>query len=310
MLSIFKWFKQSKTAVQYYNAALSHYNQQNWTGCVQLLQQCLTLDANFADAHFNLSCAYQKLEDHALAKHHLEEAVKLNPADMDATYNLGLVLLDTDDIPGAITHFEKVLLQNPNDINTLLGMGLCWAAKNDVEQATAFFLQALALQPDLPVTNYHLGKLAMRNGLPAAEDIETVLNYYKQALAEFAHDPSLHLDMSLLAAKLTQWPVAMHHALQCVTIDPQQSKGYNQLGLALYCQNEYEEAIVHFQSALSIDPAYYTVYNNLSFAFEKSNRLDEALNALHHYLEYIDDPQERQITEEHMKDLLKKGAKP
>ena len=303
-----KWLPKPKNAVQCYNQALQQYEQQNWPACIQLLNRCLELDATFADAHYNLACALQQNGQPDEARQHLQQVLTLRPNDMDAIYNLAINLLNQQLWQDALPLFEQVTQQNPAEATAWAGSALCLMKLEKPDEAVTQFQQALDVNPDLPIAHYYMARLLGENNPAIPGGVEDALNHYQQALPDYKDDVDLHLNMSLLYAKLSDWPKAMSHALTCITLDPNHSKGYNQLGLSLYCQDQYDEAIVHFQNALILDPTYQTVYNNLTFAYEKNGQLNEALGALNTYLDTLDDPTERAVTEEHMRELLKKGA--
>jgi tetratricopeptide (TPR) repeat protein len=305
-----QWLPKPKTAVQCYNQALQQFQQQNWPVCIQLLTRCLDLDAQFADAHYNLACALQQTGQLDDAQTHLQQVLTLRPDDRDALYNLALLYLNRQQWQAALPLFEQFKQHVPDDASAWLGTGLCLNELDNPTEAQQHFQHALTLDPNLPVAHYQLARALLKQNPAIPDGIEQIIAHYQQALPDYQQDVTLHLDMSLMYAKLSQWPKAMDHALTCVTLDPNHSKGYNQLGLSLYCQDQYDEAIVHFQHALELDPTYQTVYNNLTFAFEKNGQLDDALSALNTYLDTLDDPDERAATEEHMRELLKKGAKP
>jgi tetratricopeptide (TPR) repeat protein len=314
-------FWQKKSPLHWYNQGVVALHHQQWPQSVAFLQRCLKQQANFADAHYNLGLAYQQQQLWPQAQDAFKAVLTLNPTDADALYNLGVIALHAENWAEATEHFQAASASNPSDPAIYVGLGLACKAQQDWANAYIALDTALSLDPENPDAHYYTGFLqvyysgqihnpeaadtAENNTTPA----EAALQHLTTALQAYPEDPELHLMLSELAAQQGDWVTAMNHALQCVRFNPDHAQGYNQLGLALYEQNQCDEALVHFQHALAIKPDYTVVYNHMAFALEKNNQLDDALDALLTYLDTLEAPEARSLTETRIKTLMNSGAK-
>ncbi|KHJ90771.1 tetratricopeptide repeat protein, partial [Oesophagostomum dentatum] len=79
--------------------------------------------------------------------------------------------------------------------------------------------------------------------------------------------------------RLEQYDLAIQDCRTALALDPKYSKAYGRMGLALSCQNRYEQAVEAYKKALELDPNQESFKNNLKIAEEKVKELEAAAQA-------------------------------
>ncbi|MGD2086331.1 MAG: tetratricopeptide repeat protein [Candidatus Aminicenantes bacterium] len=64
-----------------------------------------------------------------------------------------------------------------------------------------------------------------------------------------------------------------------IKIDPKYARVYNNMGIAFYNLQKYDEAISAYQNAIKIKPKYAAAYNNMGNALYKQEKYDDAIAA-------------------------------
>jgi tetratricopeptide (TPR) repeat protein len=64
-----------------------------------------------------------------------------------------------------------------------------------------------------------------------------------------------------------------------ISLNPNYSKAYNNMGIALRKQNKIEEAIAAFNKSILLKPDYAEAYNNIGNALQDQGKLNEAIDA-------------------------------
>jgi tetratricopeptide (TPR) repeat protein len=87
--------------------------QDDLSGTVSQFSEALRLNAEDANAHYNLGVAFSRQGKFDKAIYHLSEAIKINPHYAEAHNNLGIALAQQGDVDAAITHFSKAIQIQP-----------------------------------------------------------------------------------------------------------------------------------------------------------------------------------------------------
>jgi tetratricopeptide (TPR) repeat protein len=152
----------SPAAVENYtdaNAALDagkkFFAENEFENSVAALEQAVKLDANLAEAHFQLALAYENLEKETEAQKSYKDAIKLyqkhlakNPKDAVANYNVGLAYNKINDDLKAEKALRQAAKLTPEDseYGFELGQVLIKLAKYD--EAIPVLKKALEIDPE------------------------------------------------------------------------------------------------------------------------------------------------------------------
>ncbi|MFQ5897623.1 MAG: tetratricopeptide repeat protein, partial [Candidatus Methylomirabilia bacterium] len=110
----------------------------------------------------------------------------------------------------------------------------------------------------------------------------TALASLRQAVSLDPEQPRYHNTLGLVHLDLKDLPEAMAAFEKAIALDPEYAEAHQNLGVALAQSGRYDEAIKQYQTALAL-PLYTnpdTAYYNLALAYRDVGRLKEAEDAL------------------------------
>jgi tetratricopeptide (TPR) repeat protein len=84
-------------------------DQGNLAGAQSLFQQALTIDPEFAIAHYNLGLTLKAMGQLGAAIAHYQQAIALQPDYAEAHQNLGVALLKAGHVPDSLTAFRQAI---------------------------------------------------------------------------------------------------------------------------------------------------------------------------------------------------------
>ena len=127
----------------------------------------------------------------------------------------------------------------------------------EVKQALTEFLESQNNLPDLPANFNKAYQYYQENNLVEAERICRLI------LTEKPQDfQVLHL-LAVLEHLAGRNEVAIHLLNQVITLYPNSSQAYSNLGNILENEGRLEEAITHYQKVISLEPSNSSNYSNL-----------------------------------------------
>lgn len=150
-------FEQLKNATQYntlnseiyYNNAKNYYQQKNYTGCIESLNQALEYDkqnqytAKYlllqADAHHQLGHFFEE-------KKALTDLLKFDEKNSEGLYRVGIMYASQHDIKKAEDAFKQALLYNPELIEAKYNLALLYE-NNNKDKAKELYIEILEQDP-------------------------------------------------------------------------------------------------------------------------------------------------------------------
>ncbi|HXR04245.1 MAG TPA: tetratricopeptide repeat protein [Verrucomicrobiae bacterium] len=90
---------------------------------------------------------------------------------------------------------------------------------------------------------------------------------------------SIMICIALAHQQISYWKDGVSVWRRAVTVTENNYQAHNWLGLALYSQGRYGEAILEFEEAARLNPSFAEVYTSLGQAFAVEDQLDEAISA-------------------------------
>ena len=154
---------------------------------IPLLQKCIELSPQNANAHVALGFAYMSSGDLKTAKEYTLEALKIVPNDPFALRNLGGILGKENDYLNAFYNLQKSHNINPHDPQTVYGLAFSYMSLNDFENAEKYFRVLLDMQaPEMlkELARKGLGEIAFKTLKSQGTRMDVVL-YILGALGIF-----------------------------------------------------------------------------------------------------------------------------
>ncbi len=169
---------------EYYQRALSNYQQNEFTQALQIAEQSLKIYPNHAHTHELIGLINQRLGNKALAAKSLGQALSLAPKDAGIANNFASLLCERKSYAKAERYYLAAANYPENDQPDIawVNAGLCAQRANQPGKAKSYFEQAIKINPGQTTALYQLAKLALNNN-----DILTADNYLKQYLEHATH---------------------------------------------------------------------------------------------------------------------------
>lgn len=164
----------------------------------------------------------------------------------------------------------------------------------------ALWIQALRVDADNPVANYHMGDLRR-----AANDLEGAQHYFQAVLIKQPDSVNVLVCLGRVCGERHAWQQAHEYTAWALRLDPTnkfaknnfellqrdhpipvvpvirpqyspEAKARNKLGLQEVQTGKLASALDHFRDAIAIDPGFADAHNNTALALVELKRLDEA----------------------------------
>ena len=251
--------------------------KENIDFAVQMFQEALRLDTEFALAYAGLGEAYwQKYQithdsawvDAAISAS--DHALDLDPNQAQVHIALGIIYHGTGKIDSAIDELKRAIELQPVIDDAYNWLGRCWQRKGHLDTAIECFEKAISLRPGywenynrLGICYYFFGRYR-----EAAEQFRRVITI----------QPDNYLGYNTLGGiynllGLYDEAIAMHR--RAIEIYPNPSSFAN-LGTDYFYLARYDDAIDAYCSALKLDPRDDVFYRNLGDVYLRVAREAEA----------------------------------
>jgi Flp pilus assembly protein TadD len=164
-------------------------------------------------------------------------------------------------------------------ILVLVGQGHSTFVRNVIwKTGESLWMDAVDKNPKLP-RPYH--NLAKYYGDMGYREKEMTLYHKALTLERGPNYPSHHMthyNLALAYISIDQKEKAIEHLHKTIELAPGFSSAYNNLGVLMMKQGNYDEAFDNFMRALTNDENSAVAHNNLAFILLKRGRLEEALS--------------------------------
>lgn len=235
--------------------ALSLYDGGELTESEQKYREILQLNSNHAEAWYGLGIIYYMLGEYQDALEMLYRSLDLDSASANSHYSLGLVLEKIGYLPQAMQAYKETIALAPHWTEIYDKLGKVLSEMGEIEQAEATYIQAIALD-----NNNYLNYLNLGNILMMKQQIEEAIAAYEMALQLNPRDPIILNNLGLA------WQ-AQNQSIQASLY----------FGYAAYYQENYQEAITHYQRFLGNQISDVEVYIALAECYQYLNLYDEAI---------------------------------
>ncbi|MDA8905988.1 tetratricopeptide repeat protein [Candidatus Thioglobus sp.] len=158
---------------------------------IKSFKKAITLNPNYAEAHYNLGVAFQRTRQIDEAIECYEEAINIKHTYPSAHNNLGLVALERGNIDSAIKSFEWAVAYNPEYAEAHNNLGAAFQELNQFDAAIKHYKKAVAINPEYAQAFNNLGISSESIGLKVE-----ALTYYEKAIAIKFDFTEAHFNLS------------------------------------------------------------------------------------------------------------------
>jgi eukaryotic-like serine/threonine-protein kinase len=251
--------------------------RENIDFAIQMFEEALTLDRDFALAHAGLGEGYWlKYEttrenvwvDRAIAAS--DHALVLDPRQAQVHISLGIIYHGTGKIDRAIEEFERAINLQPLSDDAYKWLGRCHAHKGEMDQAVGELKRAIEIRPGYWENYKLLGRCYFMFGhyRDAAEQFRRMITIQPDNYQGYDN-----LGVIYVLLGLYEEAVAMHQ--RAIEIYPNETS-YSNLGTAYFYIERYEAAITAYKEAIALDPRDDVLYRNLGDAYLRVEKQQDA----------------------------------
>ncbi|MCA1594565.1 MAG: tetratricopeptide repeat protein [Acidobacteria bacterium] len=245
---------------------------------IQMFEEAIRLDANFALAQAGLGEAYwmkyEATKDAAWVKRAesaSDRALVLDPNQPQVHISLGIVYHGTGAVENAIEEFQCAVSLQPLNDSAYRWLGRCYLQSGEMELAREHFEKAVEIRPGYWENYNVLGNYYYARGL------------YEKAAAQYRRviriQPDSHHGYNNLGAMyllLGRYEDAAATHQRAIEIHPA-AIAYDNLGTAYFYLERYEEARDAYSKSIELNPSNDVPYRNLGDVLLRLGREDEAL---------------------------------
>ena len=263
--------------------------------------QALLENPRIVDAHLGIGDIYKDRGDYDKASVRFELAAAIDPTSYDAHYNLGVCKQVLGDLTYAIKSYQRALNLKPDSHEANRDLASAYLQDNRAGLALAYAERATELDPENYGAWANLGFIYVR-----AERFEDAINAFRSAseLADEGDDvkPVL-LGLADAHIRTGNYSRAINTLNTLIATDPT-STAHERMGVAMFKQRRYEDALSHFKQAVALDKTDTAALNGLGVSYMtlyieggRTNtwQRDQALDAWAKSLEL--NPDQRSIVE-------------
>jgi predicted O-linked N-acetylglucosamine transferase (SPINDLY family) len=215
----------------------------------KLLQKCLRLKPDFAEAHNNLGKGLLQAGKTADAVISIRRAVALDPNYTEAHLNLSEAYGKQRNYEGALRHVEIAIGQQPSLLSAWGNKSTLLEGQGQFAEALSASEQVLLLSPGFPSELLHRARLlGMLDRLPEA------IEAYRLALQVAQADKNVVLELCELMLQSERADEALPILNHFLSIDSRVFRAVLMQGMCFQQMEYSDEAIASYSQALEIEP--------------------------------------------------------
>ena len=272
-------------------------------------ERALSIDPNFAAAHFHLGVAYWLMKDPGRALPELERAAQIVPTSFEYRYRLGAAYLGIDKFQEASTELKEAVGLDNSKAPAWISLGQSLKKSGDLAAAVEAYSNALTLSPEDNQARDEYASLLIETRQPARaiqesqrvlrnspKDLNAQLNIgyanlkagdfqkaevaYRGAVVSDANSPAAHYDLGLALKMQDQFDSAQKEFHSSIALDPSLAEAHYALGLIAWQSGDFDNMIEEMNAALAVRPSYAEAHYLLGIALKSKEDLAGAVREL------------------------------
>lgn len=208
----------------------------------------------------------------------LNDLIDSNPYESEYWYTLGKVYYMAGNYGKAIEAYEFVLTIDVNHSKAILMMAHCYFKLENNEMSAQYYLKYSEFEPESEMPLFFCALCFF-----ASEKFDSALKYFLQALEKIKNGSPQLVDIysyiALTHSKMGNMGDALHYIDLAIRQDDKCADSYVYKGrFYLYAEDD-EKAAQCFNDAISIDPYDTKVYNDIGLSYFECKNYQMALRA-------------------------------
>jgi serine/threonine protein kinase/tetratricopeptide (TPR) repeat protein len=248
---------------------LQNYDRpENNDSAIQVFQQALKLDPNYALAYAGLGDAYWKKytddkDPHWVesSRESCEKAVSLDPKLAAAHECLGTLYSGRGQYESAVTEFESALKSEPTNDDAIRGLAKTYEQLGKLSDAEKTYQRAIDLRPQYWAGYNWLGAFYANHTRYA-----DAAKMFSKVIALAPDSFRGYYNLAAVNVALGQYAEAITNLNRSISIRPS-STAYANLGMAYFCLRRFDEAAQSFEKAVKLNDKLYDGWWDLGDAY-------------------------------------------
>ena len=212
-------------------------------GAVNSYQKAININPDIPELQFNLGAMLYALNDNKGAINHYQKAIELNPRFTEAFFNLGITYQSQNNYEIAITSYEQAVKSQPGFYEAIGNIGTIKQLQGKLEESVTFFKKSLTIFEDAR-GNYNIGG-AYRN----LGNLSLSIKHYRRAVEVGSGEAEFYSDLGDALWHDGNIEEANLFLRKAVEVNCSHPRSNYQLGIFLYDNKAFNEAIKYFESA-------------------------------------------------------------
>jgi tetratricopeptide (TPR) repeat protein len=234
-------------------------------GALQHFLKAISLNSDFAPAHYHLGVALFLAKDYNRGLPELQAAAKLSPATFDYRYRLGCGYLEMNRLDEAVSELKQAVALDDSKSEAWSQFGLALRRKGDLAAAVDAYAHAVQIAPQDDSTRNSYAALLVQTRQPdlAIEESQRVLaRQDSNAIAR----SNAQMNIGYAYLKTGEFDKSEQAYRAAISLDPKSVAGHYNLAIALKMKDQIEASQVEFQKSLELDPTLAEGHYSLGIA--------------------------------------------
>lgn len=224
---------------------------------VEPLERAAQMDPHHAQARSLLGTAYFRQNRLEEAIRELQHAVELDPSSTDALYTLGLARFRSGENEAASLHFKKIIELDPFYAKAYLNLGNCYRRMGQSENS----------------------RKALGTFARLSNDEEQIARL-ERAVRHDDSDVEAWYQLGRLQMARRQWETAAGAFRKCITLRPNEARGYDALGYLYFQLKAYRKALQIYEDVVKRHPDVAQYRNSLGTVYMTIRNYPKAIEQL------------------------------
>ena len=253
-------------------------------------KKAIALNPNSVLYYNGLGISYSELKQYKSAITTFKKAIELNPINAQLHYNLGLVYLKQGELSIAKAAFNKAISVDTNWVEPHLGLGEVLRKQGNFTEAEQSYFKALGISSNGITALSGLGQVYTKQ-----KRYDLAIDSYEKVIAIESDNTEAHYQLAQIYTKLGDKEKAstriaffkllrstdpiLEKAVKWVKTHPDDTIGYNNLGIIYLTRRRYDKAIEYYNHAINLSPNLAITRYNLGLTYHKQGKLDLAIKS-------------------------------
>lgn len=253
-----------KTIPEALQLAVQQHQANRLEQAEQGYRQVLEAQPDHPEALYMLGLLMQQIGQPQEAEKLFSAALEVQPELVKAWFSLGNLRQAQGELSAAEVAYRQALASQPKLVSIHNNLGYTLEQQGKLDEAVVCYQKALELQPNCAEAEVNLGNILNAQG--------------KLSPKQQAHYAKLNNHLGIVRQQANDIQTAVVYYRQAIALQPDFLDAHYNLGSVLQKQQEWEEAIESYHQALKLNSQNWKIYTRLGQVYQAQNKIAEAIS--------------------------------